>query len=85
MAWFKCKANVRCNGKRYLRGAVVELDSDTAKLNDNFEPCASPVKAEAAAAEPAKAPKAEKTKEPPPEKVKDQPFGAGPAGAKSDK
>ncbi len=42
MAWFTAKVNVRCNGTRYLKGSVFELDAATAKLSDQFSPCDAP-------------------------------------------
>ncbi len=55
MAWFKAAGSIRHNGKRYLKGAVVELDAKE-KKTDLFVPCDAPNKAEKAE------PKAEKPK-----------------------
>ncbi len=68
MGWYKVEGtNVRCNGKRYLKGQIYDLDDKTAKLNDHFVACAAPAKAAAPVEAPPKAAKKEPKPDPKPE------------------
>jgi hypothetical protein len=42
MPWFKAACNIRCDGTRYLKDSVFELDAATAKKSDMFVACDAP-------------------------------------------